>query len=81
MALDEPSGDDRARREMKWWGWGDPDHRPELPDHAVAFLRSEVGIAVVVDGGHGGNLRGSERGRPPAIQRIPGVRPGGQVTE
>ena len=45
MALDHPSGDERARREMKWWGWGDPDHRPELPDHAVAFLRSEVGIA------------------------------------
>jgi alkyldihydroxyacetonephosphate synthase len=45
MALDRPSGDERARREMKWWGWGDPDHRPQLPDHAVAFLRAEVGIA------------------------------------
>ena len=30
---------------MKWWGWGDPDHRPQLPDHAVSFLRAEVGIA------------------------------------
>jgi len=45
VALDRPSDDDRARREMKWWGWGDPDHRPQLSDHAVAFLRSEVGIA------------------------------------
>jgi alkyldihydroxyacetonephosphate synthase len=45
MALDQPSDDDRARREMKWWGWGDPDHIPHLPDHAVAFLRAEVGIA------------------------------------
>jgi hypothetical protein len=40
VALDRPSDDARARREMKWWGWGDPDHRPQLPDHAVAFLRS-----------------------------------------
>src|SRR5436305_6284788 len=30
---------------MKWWGWGDPDHLPQLSDHAVAFLRAEVGIA------------------------------------
>jgi alkyldihydroxyacetonephosphate synthase len=30
--------------EMRWWGWGDPDHPPVLPDHAVAFLRDEVGL-------------------------------------
>ena len=30
---------------MRWWGWGDPDHPRVLPDHAVAFLRDEVGIA------------------------------------
>ena len=45
MAVDRPSDDDRARREMKWWGWGDPDRRPRLSDQAVAFLRAEVGIA------------------------------------
>ena len=45
MALDRPSDDDRARREMKWWGWGDPDHVPRLPDRAAAFLRAEIGIA------------------------------------
>jgi alkyldihydroxyacetonephosphate synthase len=45
VALDRPSDDDRARREMKWWGWGDPDHVPRLPDRAAAFLRGEVGVA------------------------------------
>jgi alkyldihydroxyacetonephosphate synthase len=30
---------------MRWWGWGDPDHPSVLPDHAVAFLRDEVGVA------------------------------------
>ncbi len=30
---------------MRWWGWGDPDHPRVLPDHAVAFLRDEVGLA------------------------------------
>jgi alkyldihydroxyacetonephosphate synthase len=30
---------------MRWWGWGNPDHPPVLPDHAVAFLRDEVGLA------------------------------------
>jgi alkyldihydroxyacetonephosphate synthase len=29
---------------MKWWGWGDPDRRLELPDGAVAALREELGI-------------------------------------
>jgi alkyldihydroxyacetonephosphate synthase len=30
---------------MRWWGWGDPDHPSALPEHAVEFLRAEVGIA------------------------------------
>jgi alkyldihydroxyacetonephosphate synthase len=29
---------------MKWWGWGDPAHPAELPPHALAFLRAELGI-------------------------------------
>ena len=23
---------------MRWWGWGDPGHRPALPSHALGFL-------------------------------------------
>jgi alkyldihydroxyacetonephosphate synthase len=30
---------------MRWWGWGDPEHRSSLPPHALAFLRETVGIA------------------------------------
>ncbi len=30
---------------MRWWGWGDPDHPPGLPAHALAFLRETVGVA------------------------------------
>jgi alkyldihydroxyacetonephosphate synthase len=30
---------------MRWWGWGDPDHRSTLPPHALKFLRETVGIA------------------------------------
>jgi alkyldihydroxyacetonephosphate synthase len=30
---------------MRWWGWGDPDHRSILPPHALKFLRETVGIA------------------------------------
>jgi alkyldihydroxyacetonephosphate synthase len=29
---------------MKWWGWGDPGHRLELPQAAVAALRDELGV-------------------------------------
>ncbi|MEA2314213.1 MAG: alkyldihydroxyacetonephosphate synthase, partial [Solirubrobacteraceae bacterium] len=29
---------------MRWWGWGDPQHPPALPAHALAFLRSRAGI-------------------------------------
>jgi alkyldihydroxyacetonephosphate synthase len=30
---------------MRWWGWGDPDHPPALPAHALDFLRETVGTA------------------------------------
>src|SRR5262245_26566474 len=29
---------------MKWWGWGDPDRRLDLPAGAVQALRDELGI-------------------------------------
>jgi len=29
---------------MKWWGWGDPHHRAELPSAAVDALRDELGV-------------------------------------
>lgn len=29
---------------MKWWGWGDPERRLELPATAVAAVREELGI-------------------------------------
>jgi alkyldihydroxyacetonephosphate synthase len=29
---------------MKWWGWGDPERRLDLPPAAVAALREELGV-------------------------------------
>jgi alkyldihydroxyacetonephosphate synthase len=29
---------------MKWWGWGDPERRVELPATAAAAVREELGI-------------------------------------
>jgi alkyldihydroxyacetonephosphate synthase len=29
---------------MKWWGWGDPERRVELPETAVAAVREELGV-------------------------------------
>src|SRR3954447_12899204 len=29
---------------MKWWGWGDPDRRLDLPPRAVGALREELGV-------------------------------------
>jgi alkyldihydroxyacetonephosphate synthase len=29
---------------MKWWGWGDPDRRLDLPPAAVDALREELGV-------------------------------------
>jgi alkyldihydroxyacetonephosphate synthase len=34
-----------AAEDMRWWGWGDPDHPSALPAHAVSLLSDEVGIA------------------------------------
>jgi len=31
---------------MKWWGWGDPERRIELPATAVAAVREELGVAA-----------------------------------
>lgn len=31
---------------MRWWGWGDPQHPPGLPPHALSFLRDTVGISA-----------------------------------
>jgi alkyldihydroxyacetonephosphate synthase len=41
-ALGEAGGSTR----MRWWGWGDPLHRPGLPPHVLRFLRDTVGVAV-----------------------------------
>src|ERR1700730_1843397 len=30
---------------MRWWGWGEEDHAPALPAHALGFLAETVGIA------------------------------------
>jgi len=32
-----------ARREAKWWGWGDPAIEPQLDDEARAVLSAELG--------------------------------------
>jgi alkyldihydroxyacetonephosphate synthase len=29
---------------MKWWGWGDPDRRLDLPPNAADALREELGV-------------------------------------
>jgi alkyldihydroxyacetonephosphate synthase len=29
---------------MRWWGWGEDGHDVVLPEHALAMLRSELGI-------------------------------------
>jgi alkyldihydroxyacetonephosphate synthase len=36
-----------VRREQVFWGWGEPGAGPELPAHAEAWLREELGV----DGG------------------------------
>jgi alkyldihydroxyacetonephosphate synthase len=39
-----------VRREQVFWGWGEPGAGPSLPDHAVPFLRDELGVSgEVVD--------------------------------
>ena len=32
-----------AAPRMRWWGWGDPEHPPGLPAHALGFLAETVG--------------------------------------
>jgi alkyldihydroxyacetonephosphate synthase len=41
-AVDRSHGDPPT---MRWWGWGDPDHAPALPPHALGFLAETVEIA------------------------------------
>jgi alkyldihydroxyacetonephosphate synthase len=31
---------------MRWWGWGDPQHPPGLPPHALSFLDETVGLGA-----------------------------------
>ena len=34
----------QAPANPKWWGWGRAEHRPSLPDSAVALLRERLGV-------------------------------------
>ena len=43
-------------REQVAWGWGEPGAGPSLPEHADAFLRSELGVS------------GSSRVEPPRVR-------------
>jgi alkyldihydroxyacetonephosphate synthase len=45
VAAEAPARSAGRRREMKWWGWGDPGERPELSQPAAEFLRREIGLA------------------------------------
>jgi alkyldihydroxyacetonephosphate synthase len=39
-----------VRREQVFWGWGEPGAGPSLPEHAIGFLRDELGVSgEVVD--------------------------------
>jgi alkyldihydroxyacetonephosphate synthase len=31
---------------MRWWGWGEAQHPPGLPAHALKFLRETVGVSA-----------------------------------
>ncbi len=31
---------------MRWWGWGEDAHAPQLPAHTLALLREQVGLAA-----------------------------------
>jgi len=42
-ALDR-ARDGRAPRPMAWWGWGSPEADRHLPEHALNFLREQLGI-------------------------------------
>lgn len=32
--------------QMRWWGWGDPNHPSGLPPHALQFLSETVGVTA-----------------------------------
>jgi alkyldihydroxyacetonephosphate synthase len=34
-----------VRREQVFWGWGEPGAGPSLPEHALPFLRDELGVS------------------------------------
>jgi alkyldihydroxyacetonephosphate synthase len=34
-----------VRREQVFWGWGEPGAGPSLPEHALGFLRDELGVS------------------------------------
>ncbi len=38
------TGESHLTADMKWWGWGDPERRLDLPPQAVAALREELGV-------------------------------------
>ena len=62
---------DAGVREQVFWGWGEPGAGPELPEHADAFLREELGLdrrGRRVPGRAGGRAAaraGAERRGPP----------------
>ena len=31
--------------QMRWWGWGEQQHAGGLPEHALGFLRENIGTA------------------------------------
>jgi alkyldihydroxyacetonephosphate synthase len=44
--------------EMKWWGWGDPERRLDLPPQAADALREELGV------------RPEDAGEPVALDQV-----------
>jgi alkyldihydroxyacetonephosphate synthase len=40
------ASDASATPSMRWWGWGDPEHPPGLPAHALEFLREQIGLGA-----------------------------------
>src|SRR6476659_5941132 len=52
---------------MKWWGWGDPDRRVELPATAVAAVRDEL----VIEPGEGSEPVSIDQVKLPEARPIP----------
>ena len=63
---------------MKWWGWGDPDHQAEIPEPALAALRTELGAPArdvpvpVARRARAARLRAEEEGARRPGRRIVG---------